>query len=238
MTACAATRPAPLRCPSVAESIAATVALLPPGRVWPARDPSLRDRFLAWLQSGPISTPAGYVQIGFFAAIGAARNFLETRLCALRLEFFCATQSETHEQWLAEYGLPDACDPFPDLCLKVKAQGGARCEYFNAIIARLGWRAECFDKSQFCGSRYGARHSRFGRARFGNAVALALVIKVHTGQVNVQPSIESRYRVPRFGRFRYGHRPSCDTIAHPSLTPIRCLMDRIAPAHVQILYIV
>jgi hypothetical protein len=33
---------------------------------------------------------------------------------------------------MAEYGLPDGCDPFPDLCTKVAAIGGTRCEYRRA----------------------------------------------------------------------------------------------------------
>src|SRR5579885_738606 len=244
MTACPATAPAPLRCPTLYESIAATLKLLPRGRAWPANDGGgTLARYWDWLTAlagaKPAGWPSGFVQTGFYAAIGALRNFIETRLCALRLEFWCATMSETRDQWMREYGLPDACDPFPDLCTKVAAIGGARCEYFNLIIARLGWRAECAERSSFCGTRAGCRGALAGcrGAVAGDSSFLGLIIKVHTGEPIVVPSIETLYRPARAGAFRAGQRPSCDTIEHPSVQPIRCLMDRIAPAHVTIQYV-
>lgn len=230
----------PFRCPTLDESIAATVALLPRGRAWPVNDGGgVIFRFRTWLAAlagaVPQAWPLGYVQAGYWSAAGAVRNYLEARLCALRLEFWCATHVETDAEWMREYGLPDSCDPFPDLCLKVKALGGQRCEYFNEIIARLGWRAECFEKSESCGSRAGCSFA--GHATAGNSRALGLIIKVHTGEPNVAPTIETRYVPPRSGRFRAGQHASCDTIEHPSIEPIRCLMDRIAPAHVVIQYL-
>lgn len=241
MADCTGFSPAPLRCPTLIESQQATIASLPRGRAWPANDGgNTLHRLIAWLDglsAAPVSWPIGFVQAGYFAALGAVRNFVETRLCALRLEFWCATISETRPEWMAEYGLPDACDPFPDLCLKVSAIGGSRCEYFNEIIARLGWRAECFERSAHCGARFGS--GRFARRgdTFGGSNYVGLIIKVHTGEPNISPSIETRYRPARFGALRFGHRPSCDTIEHPSVAPIRCLMERIAPAHVEIQYV-
>lgn len=213
--------PIPWHCPTVQESIDATLALLPRGRAWQTNE------------SGPIP---GSILYRFWQAVGVVRNYLETRLCALRLEFWCQTQSETTDQWMVEYGLPDPCDPFPDLCTKVRAIGGARCEYFNDIIARLGWTAECYERSQHCGARFGTSRFSHRSETFGGTSALGLVIKVHTGEPNVAPTVISNFHAPRFGQFRFGHRPSCDSIEVPSLSPIRCLMDRIAPAHVQIQY--
>lgn len=338
MTSCSAAQPAPLRCPTLVESIAATVALLPSGAAWPVNDGGgTIGRFLSWLtgagiyaaasgtlvtaglgvftfgvppglsyvagdraratsvgfgdwmegfvaaysggaitldvdafessgyvvRGGPgavyphgrsdwqialvgaptrapaarTSWPVGYVQAGFFSAIGALRNYVEQRLCALRLEFWCATESETNDLWMHEYGLPDPCDPFPDLCTKVRAIGGATCDYFNEIIARLGWRAECFELSQRCGAEAGCSQAGARGSMAGDQSYLGLIIKVHTGEPIVLPSVEVNYKPPLAGRFLAGQRPSCDTIIHPSITPVRCLMDRIAPAHVQIQYI-
>jgi hypothetical protein len=240
---CTDARPAPLRCPTLDESIGATVALLPSGRAWPVNDGGgLLARYRAWLAAlaavpSRDAWPAGYVQAGLLSVIGAARHFIESRVCALLQEFWCATQSETRAEWMNEYGLPDDCDPFPDLCTKAAARGGSRCDYFNSIIARLGWRAECFEASDFCGSRYGK--GKFGArgSTFGGSRALGLVVKVHVGPPVVVPTVATRYRRNRYGAIRFGQRPSCDTIEHPSIQPVRCLMERIAPAHVQIQYV-
>lgn len=242
MTACPAAVPAPLRCPTLYESIAATLKLLPRGRAWSANDGgSTFARYWDWLAglagAQPPSWPAGFVQTGFYAAIGVVRNFLETRLCALRLEFWCATMSETRDQWMKEYGLPDACDPFPDLCTKVAAIGGARCEYFNSIIARLGWRAECFERSAHCGAMAGCSRAGCRGSVAGDQSYLGLVIKVHTGEPIVLPTISGLYRAGKAGAIRAGQHPSCDQIELPSVQPIRCLMDRIAPAHATIQYV-
>lgn len=242
MTSCPATQSAPLRCPTLEESIQATVALLPRGRAWPVNDGGgTIARFLTWLSGlagkAPPAWPVGYVQAGFFCAIGALRNFVEGRLCALRLEFWCASMSETRDLWMREYGLPDPCDPFPDLCTKVAAIGGATCAYFNFIIARIGWRAQCYEIKDHCGTQFGC--NRFGArvSVFGGASYLGLIVKVHTGEPNVLPSVIRNFHPPRFGAFRFGQHPACDSIVLPSIAPVRCLMDRIAPAHVQIQYV-
>ena len=235
---CTADRPAPFRCPTRAEVIAAVLALLPTGRAWQSNeggplpyhdaafDPAVFDA----------ETRPGTILYRYWAAFGDVLKFVNDRLCALRLEFFCATQSETRDLWMQEYDLPDACDPFPDLCEKVAAQGGARCEYFNQRIARMGWRAECFDRSAHCGARFGATKFGARHATFGNANVLALVVRVHTGDPSDLSSIAARNRKPLFGQYRFGQRPSCDTVAAPSISKVRCLMERIVPAHVEIQY--
>jgi hypothetical protein len=233
---CPADRPAPLRCPALEESIDATVKLLPRGRAWPVNDGgSTMARFLAWLavlSSAPVvdTWPVGFVQAGYFAAVGAVRNYLETRLCALRLEFWCATHSETRDLWMLEYGLPDDCDPFPDLCTKVAATGGATCDYLNSIVSRIGWRVDCLNMQEQCGAKVGC--SRAGTARAGWSRRVGLVLRVHTGEL---PLPTRRSLLPRVGCFRAGRRPSCAVA--PSIAPVRCLMDRIAPAHAVIEYV-
>ena len=91
--------------------MSATLALLPRGRAWPVNDGAgVLARFLAWIDAlaGAVppraAWPAGYVQTGFYAAIAAVRNFIETQVCALRLEFWCASQTLTRANWLREYG--------------------------------------------------------------------------------------------------------------------------------------
>lgn len=236
---CASMRDGPLHCPTFQESFSATLALLPRGRAWPANDGGgIAARYLAWLAALvgiPVTWPFGYVQVAVFAAFASVRNFLETRLCALRLEFWCATHVETDDLWMAEYGLPDSCDPFPDLCTKVSAIGGARCEYFNAIVARIGWTVDCLDQLTRCGARCGC--SRAGTAQAGLRRGTGLVLRVHTGQSPAVVRGSFRQIIPRAGTMRAGQRPICDSVAVPSIVPIRCLMDRIAPAHMVIEYV-
>src|SRR2546421_695582 len=140
MTQCANARPAPMRCPTRDEILNSALALLPQGRAWQSNE------------GGPAVgydigfDPGGYQDNGFQAifrqgsilrrfwkSVAGLFSFLNDRLCALRLEFWCATHVETHDLWMAEYGLPDACDPFPDLCTKVAAIGGTRCEYYAEV---------------------------------------------------------------------------------------------------------
>jgi hypothetical protein len=70
----------------------------------------------------------------------------------------------------------------------------------------------------------------------GNAARNALIVQVHTGDPTDSPSVVTNYRPIYFGNSRFGQRPSCDTIIHPSVAKVRCLMERIVPAHVEIQY--
>jgi uncharacterized protein YmfQ (DUF2313 family) len=209
-------------CPTVEDTRAALLALLPRGRAWRNDDGSIEP---------------GSVLYQFWTAAAYVINYANERLCALALEMLCATETETDDQWMIEYGLPDPCDPFPDLCEKVAAIGGQRCEYFNERIARLGWVAECFEKSISCGARAGCSRAGARRAMAGNRNALALTVRVHTGDPPVVTPVSDHIRKPLAGKFRAGQHPSCDTVTHPSAAPIRCLMDRIVPAHVQIVFV-
>ncbi|NEW96652.1 hypothetical protein [Rhodopseudomonas sp. BR0G17] len=231
---CEAQRPAPLRCPTLEESITATLGLLPRGRAWPARDLGLFARYWQWLFARPegvppASYPAGYVQIGFFAAIGAVRNFVEKRLCDLRLEFWCATQTETRDLWMAEYGLPDACDPFPDLCAKVAALGGATCEYYTEKAAAIGWSISCGVNDEQCGAQAGCAY--VGDAITGGvARAARIYIDVSLGD---SPAYAGAYFPPPImGCLYAGDVLACE----PDITPLVCLLDRIVQAHIEITY--
>lgn len=214
---CAAHRPAPLRCPTRDEILGSLLKLLPQGRAWQSRE------------GGP--RPPRVLH-GFWLAVAAVLEFVNARFCALREEFFCATQTETRDLWMAEYGLPDACDPFPDLCVKVAALGGARCEYFNAIVARAGWSVTCIDATHGCGGHYGCADTRYGGtlgygAQF--AAQFTLLVNTHESPAYGGPALNP----PVYGgQFRYGQPIACGQ----QIDALRCLMDRIAPAHVEITY--
>lgn len=222
----------PFRCPTFIESFRATCQLWPRGRAWPVSDGSTPDRYLAWLGSltgWPTTWPAGFVQAGYSAALAAVRNFLETRLCALRLEFWCASHSETHDQWLIEYGLPDACDPFPDLCTKVGAIGGTRCEYYAEVAARAGWAITCTTIDNDCGVSVG--DFEIGCSGLGGAVGAATIlitVFLNDSTSYVSP-LESG---PFIGNFQIGGSLACD----PDITPLKCILDRVIHAHIVTIY--
>lgn len=223
----------PFHCPTFVESFLATCALWPRGRAWPVSDGSTPTNYLSWLATLvglPKSWPTGFVQAGYTAAISLVRNYIETRLCALRLEFWCASETETNDQWLIEYGLPDDCDPFPDLCTKVAAIGGTRCEYYAAIAARAGWSITCLTRFNDCGVGVGCFET--GCSTIGpKATGSAIVITVSLGN---SPAYSAPLAtLPFVGNFEVGLGLDCS----PDLTPLQCILERVIHAHVTIEYV-
>lgn len=220
------------RCPTFLESFLATCALWPAGRAWPVSDGSTPTNYLNWLTAligSPAAWPSGFVQAAYSAAIAAVRNYIETRLCALRLEFWCATQSETNDRWLIEYGLPDACDPFPDLCTKVAAIGGTRCEYYAEIAARAGWSISCTTINDDCGTALG--DFEIGCTGLGGSIGAATIL------ITVFLNESSAYIAPLetgpfIGNFQIGGSLACD----PDITALRCVLDRVIHAHIVTIY--
>jgi hypothetical protein len=221
----------------VDEVLSSALQLLPRGRAWQSNE------------GGPDAgaeigfDPAGYDGDGFatiyrrpsimrrfFKAVADVFSFVNVRLCALRLEFWCATHSETHDLWMAEYGLPDLCDPFPDLCTKVAAVGGTRCEYYSAIAERAGWSITCVDGFGVCGTQVGSKKSMAGRAAPGRRSSAILRIIVDLG---ASPAWSGTSRaLPMSGRLKAGRRLSCG----PDLRALECLLARVVHAEIQIQY--
>lgn len=237
MATCDTARPAPLRCPTLADVLASALQLLPKGRAWQSNEggPEIPiDRAFNPDAFNPdafsTTSRGGSTLYRFWKAVADCFAFANQRLCDLRLEFFCATRRETDDLWMAEYGLPDACDPFPDLCTKVAAIGGSRCEYYAAIAARAGWSIGCREDVFSCGSRAG--FSRAGKASAGATIGLATTIV--TVFLNQSPALgpTGRNLATRAGRLRAGRRQSCG----PDLSPLTCLMSRIVHAQIKTVY--
>ncbi|MBI1202535.1 MAG: hypothetical protein GC182_08495 [Rhodopseudomonas sp.] len=237
MTTCASARPAPFRCPTLPERIAATLALLPTGRAWAAdsgrasapHDPAFDGNAF---DPAAFDTRAvqGTILYRFWAAVAAVYHFIELRLCDLRLEFFCATMRETRDLWLIDYGLPDECDPYPDVCAKAAAIGGARCEYYQAVAARLGWSITCSDEVDGCGSQAGC--DQVGLALAGTATACVLKLTVY---LNESPAFTGAIvPPPQAGCMVAGTPLQC---ADVDIVGLRCVIERIAQAHVRVDYI-
>lgn len=237
MSECEAARPAPLRCPTLAEVLASALKLLPKGRAWQTHEGGPAPPVDRGFNPGAFDNDAfstrskpGSTLFRFWKAVAACFTFATQRLCDLRLEFWCATHKETHDLWMAEYGLPDACDPFPDLCTKVAAIGGTRCEYYAAIAARSGWSISCIEQVVTCGSRAG--FSRAGRARAGGTLGLAtlkIIVDLNQSQAYAPTG---RFLAARAGRMRAGRRQSCG----PDLSPLQCILSRIVHAEILTIY--
>lgn len=228
----------PFRCPEFSDLLPQILALLPRGRAWQSRDGGPAPFYDAPFDSATFDSSTfdtesrpGSVLYRFWSAVTDVFAFLHRRACDLRMEFWCATHRETHAEWMAEYGLPDACDPFPDLCTKVAALGGTRCEYFSEIAARSGWRIACEDMTARCnGAR--ATCARAGRARAGGLPRQLCQLRIVVFTSESPSFMAPRYRLPRAGRLRADHRLACA----PNLSPLLCVLERVVPAHVSVVY--
>lgn len=223
-------------CPTLEQITAATLALLPRGRAWQTNEggpqPGYDVAFAPTaFQDDAFATKGAQISVlwQYWRSYAVVVHYLTQRLCALREEFWCQTVAETRDEWMTEYGLPDACDPFPDLCTKVSAIGGTRCEYYAEIAARLGWGIECLDTIIHCGSLAG--RGLAGKAKSGSAMTAAkLRVLVHLQSSTAYHA--GRNVRPLAGRLRAGRRMSCG----PDISPLECLMSRVVHAEIEIVY--
>jgi hypothetical protein len=224
-------------CPTLEEITSATLALLPRGRAWqnneggpmPGYDPAFAPEAFEGNAFATKAKRHSYLW-SYWRSYAVVCHYLTQRLCALREEFWCATVNETRDSWMTEYGLPDECDPFPDLCVKVAAVGGTRCEYYAAVAARMGWSIECLDEVAGCGAR--AKCSRAGKGRAGSRprnATMRIVVHLDQSPAYVEPDVMPS----RAGRMRAGRRMSC---TGPDLSPLRCIMSRIVHAEILVTY--
>ena len=158
---------------------------------------------------------------GVYAAVHAA-------LCALALEFVCSTATLTLDLWDREYGLPDACDPYANLCAKVAALGGVTCAYYEEIAAALGWSIVC---GAPCSAPLGICF-RMGSTPLGPVSSAATLIVVV--DLENSPAFEGvqGYGI-RMGCYAMGQANTCG----PDLTALDCVLQRIVGAHVTLDYV-
>ncbi len=196
-------------CPDTSALVDMMAHLLPRGAAWGAvwRDGSVMRRF--------------------FSAVADPLAVLEARLCALRDEFFCASATRaTRDWWLTDHGLPDACDPYPDPCVKRASLAATRCERWVALAAAAGWSITCHEVRP-CGGRAGGFRASSSRARSGdrwNGPTVVITVALAASPAFVAP----RFRPARADRYRAGQAVGCS----PDITPFVCLLERLIPDHV------
>ncbi len=194
-----------------------------------ARIAALRPRGAAWRNGGFDGLP-GSVMGQFFDALGAAFGPTDRRLCELAEEFFCATATQTIAEWRRDWGVPDGCDPFQDVCLKVNALGDSTAAYATAAAFARGWAITIREEWTVRAEVARARIARAGAARCGAASGVTWFITVDAA---ASPAfVSSRFRPARAGRMRAGRALACP----PNIEPLKCLIRRIAPAHANLVF--
>ena len=200
-------------CGNVDALTAQAIALLPRGRAW---------------QTDEIGPRPGSVLYGYWRSFASLIGYANVRLCLLYNEFFCSTKSETEPEWMEEYGLPDACDPYPILCEKVKAIGGARCDDYVALADRAGWDIECIEVSN-CGAVAGCGYA--GCAVPGSPIPFGVL------RINIYLASSPSF-VPNPGAYPGCAYAGCATlVCPPDISGLLCILERVIHAHVAVEYV-
>lgn len=202
-------------CPSDAEVSASIAALRPRGDAW---------------RNGGHDAIAGSTMGAFFDAFGEVAGEADRRICALVDEFFCSTAVETLDLWALEYGVPDGCDPFADVCEKVNAVGDSIPAYAEAAALRRGWSIEITEEFIAVAQSSRMGHGRMGAIRMAASQGVAWRIVVDLA--NSPSYVAADRRKPLMGRMRLGFAFDCG----PDITPLSCLIRRIAPGHADLVF--
>ena len=244
MIFCGAAGSDQFRCPTKWELWRQIMALLPRGRAWQTHEAG-NERIIA-----AESSQAGIYELGstglgtepvverltvlqqYWAAYAEVLAHMHGRACALIEEFYCSTVSETLPQWWVEYGFPDDCEPWTDLCAKVRAQGGATCGYLSDLAASRGWVLECSNCPP------ASSNSSAGCASAGCATPCGcppnnIYLTIHLDQ---SPAYVDPPQPPASaGNARAGS--ALAAACPPRAEQLVCLIERFKPAHVRAFYI-
>ncbi|TCR69683.1 hypothetical protein [Bosea sp. BK604] len=190
---------------------------------------ALRPRGDAWRNGGHDGLD-GSGMGNTFAALGAAFGPVERRFCALIDEFFCSSAVETLDLWALEYGVPDGCDPFADICEKVNAVGDSIPDYAEAAAQRRGWSigiAQDFTTLvEDCCMGMGLMGTMIMGAEQG--VTWRITIDLAASPAYSAPlDVE-----PLMGLMLLSDGFDCP----PDIEGLRCLIRRIAPAHADLIF--
>lgn len=234
------------RCPTKEQYLEQLMALLPRGRAWQSHNSTtsanvtrytdgIAEAGEAQMDEEEMGQPALLIErtilASFFAAIAEMFEHFSLKACKLLDEFFCETIDETFDVWADDYGFPDPCWPWDELCEKVAAQGGASCAYIVWAAARRGWKVDCRD----CESADYAAMAGCAMAGCSWPCAPCDANVLHiTIDIENSPSYTvRRSNPPMAGIAMAGCASAC---SGPDPQQIECLIERIKPAHVEAVY--
>lgn len=229
----------PFECPDKWALFEQISALLRPGRATQTHRDTIEIAEAGgevWPPDNPWGATLTVMQ-QYWAAFAEVLEYLHQRACAVVDEMFCSSVDETLAEWGVEYGFPDPCEHYADLCAKANAIGGTRCDYFVTLAALRGWSVSCLDCEDTapasmrlgCGGwRLGDGH-HIGCTCDGEAIFIVIDTAASPAYVAAEP--------PLLGcgwRLGDGHTLSCG----PDLGSLQCLIDRVRPAHVPVHYVI
>lgn len=202
-------------CPDTDATTAALHLSLPRGRAW---------------RTTPGEALDGSVLGRFWRAVAGPMAATSRRLCTLIDEFFCATAVETLDAWALDYGLPDPCDPFLDVCSKVAAVGDTTTDYAIAVALSRGWSITIGEEF-ILGPEDGSYASGlYGAQLFGAMQGVAWRVTVDLSGSLAYQAVAGR--PPLFGAMLFGDSWACG----PDIEALRCLIRRIAPAQCDLVF--
>lgn len=237
----------PFRCPSKEEYLRQLMALLPRGRAWQSHEDDIAGAFERWpdINSECGDAQCGDAQCGqqalrvertvmaaYWAAFAEINEYFAQRACKLLDEFFCQTVDETRDWWGDDYGFPDPCDPWDELCEKVAAIGGANCAYIKWAAGTRGWLVDCRDCTA------GKATAMAGCAMAGRAYSCG-VCEPNALYITIDLENSPAYTVTRLAKLPYAgnwRAGSAILCQETNVKQMECLIERIKPAHVLAIY--
>lgn len=225
----------PFFCPTKWQLFEQVCALLRPGRATQTNIDTVEiaaGEAFAWPPDNPWGAALTVLQ-QYWASFAEVLEHLHQRACALIPEFFCSTVNETRAEWHTEYAYPDPCEAYDTLCDKVNAIGGARCDYFVALAARRGWSVACLDcaglvenSSADCS---GADCAHITCSDDCDATTMIISINTAASPAYVAPSLSAGADCAA---------ADCTDLCGVDIESLKCLIERVKPAHVKALYLV
>lgn len=236
MISCATDIVDPFRCPTKWDLWRQLQALLPRGRAWQTHEDlgvvyrpgdgsqvGVLEIGRDQIGEGPEDVTLLTVMQQYWAAFAEVLEAMHARACALLPEFFCATVNEMTPEWGIDYGFPDPCLPYDTLCEKVRAQGGATCTYLSDVAARRGWVVDCVDCPP-------------GECEMQAGDPVACPCTPNVIYIRIHSALSPSYVDPGAAMMADKLEASCTMGGEPDVSELKCLIERVKPAHVKAIY--
>lgn len=204
------------RCPDQWSLFYSIMQLLPRGRAWQTHE-----------EAGKTELEDLTILERYWFAFAGILAFWMQSACALSKEFFCHDMTLTDAEWQKDFGIPDQCSPWLDVCEKMTWQGEGRCDYFAEIAFELGWKIECnnCDSPRPMPDCMQPDCMMICDDDCDNNMLVVTVITAQspafTGMLKPMPDCIQ---------------PDCISLCEPDVNEVHCLLEQYAPAHLEIIY--